>query len=64
MYLSTADIDALGRELKQYYPGLIADHRPTVDAHRYEPDMTAGIGFCTVCLSDFENDGNHIVEAW
>ena len=29
--------------------------------HKYEPNLNSGIGFCNVCLSDDENDGNHII---
>jgi hypothetical protein len=43
---------------------LLRGEGPTPMAkHRYETDMTSGIGFCAVCMNDDENDGNHFVEA-
>ena len=32
----------------------------TTPPHKYIADIVSGIGFCTVCYSDNEQDGNHI----
>jgi hypothetical protein len=28
--------------------------------HKYKKNTTSGIGFCDICYSDNEDDGNHI----
>jgi hypothetical protein len=33
----------------------------SIPKHKYIADTTSGIGFCTVCYSDDEHDGNHIL---
>jgi len=47
-------IDNQSKELSRFHLSW------SVNPHVYKKNKTSGIGFCDVCFSDDENDGNHI----
>lgn len=51
-------------QISQYKNTLMAlrTNLLTLIPHKYEPETTAGIGFCNICHSDDMNDSNHILD--
>ena len=68
IYLSKIDYDFFLEQINNPpapSPALIAlmqgKKLPTIySRHKYIPETSSGIGFCSVCHSDNINDGNHI----